>query len=184
MPKRDLALVVSGALLSVVLLGAGTLALSGDGILFPDGTFQRTASLTRKSYYLSATTTLGNQAIQKCINGYHMALLWELVDLSALDYLSFPAIALTKADAAGGPPSGTAGWVRTGYDNDGTSQGGRANCFTWSSSSGSDFGSVAGLTSLWDNLSFLPDPPTLIGDGWVGFGQRCNVPTPVWCVLD
>jgi len=182
-PKRDLALVVSGALLSVVLLGAGTLALSGDGILFPDGTLQRTASLTRKSYYLSAFTAFGNTAIQGCINGYHMASLWELVDLSALDYLNFPFLALTKADSAGGPPSGIAGWVRTGYDNDGTSQGGRANCFTWSSNSSSDFGSVAGLQSLWDDLSFS-NPPTLIGDGWRGFGQRCDVSTAVWCVAD
>jgi hypothetical protein len=131
----------------------------------------------KHGYYLTAANYATNAALTACAKGYHMASVWELLDISTMVYHYKHPYAMLKADSGYGPPSYWNGWVRTGGDASGSSTAGTGNCQAWTSNSGSDYGVAVRLTNTWK-----------VAQGALGFWEatsfNCNIPGPVWCVAD
>jgi hypothetical protein len=126
-------------------------------------------------FYLTNTDYAANRVLTACTAGYHMASLWEMLDVSDLIYdYSHPA-AYKKADSGYGPPSGWNGWVRTGWDSAGDNVAGTGNCNNWSSTGGTVHGTAVQLSPTWE---------TAPGDisTWNAGSFGCSLTGPVWCV--
>jgi hypothetical protein len=132
---------------------------------------------TGRHFYLTAANYSPSAALTACGSGYHMASLWEILDVSALTYDYQHPAAYTKADSGQGPPSFWYGWVRTGQDSSGSSVAGSGNCLNWSSSSGTNSGVSVRLSNNWE---------TSPGDifTWDATSFTCNFTGPIWCVGD
>jgi hypothetical protein len=109
-----------------------------------------------------------------------MASLWEILQPSNLRYDS--SLGFTRADAGAGPPAGTSGWIRTGYDSFNslgqTNTAGAANCLAYTTTAG--LGSMVFLSTQWQ-LSSAPSPTV---SPWIASAIACNVAYHVWCVQD
>ena len=130
-----------------------------------------------RKYYLTPTKYDGVGTSMACTDGYHMASLWEILDLSNLKYN--PVLGLTSPDSGQGPPTqDSAAWVRTGYQSAGAlSDGkGRANCHAWSSAESYEWGSYILLSNYWN--------VDRIFDAWRPLIGACNNQFRVWCVAD
>jgi len=138
------------------------------------------STASARLYFLTPSTFAGNGAPNQCATGYHMASFAELSDLSSLTYNS--TLGRTAADDGAGPPEGVTaeatavGWVRSGHADKAINEAG-ANCHLWTSSSGSDYGSIAAAGSVGTR------------DSTIFFGQTtCDglfQGSPgVWCIQD
>jgi hypothetical protein len=121
------------------------------------------------AYYFPA------QALSACASPYHMASFWEIMDVSNLIYDYDHPDAATQSDSGSGPPSEYAGWVRTGYSSSGSNTAGTGNCYNWTSSSASSYGTVAKLTRQWETAPSQADL-------WDFGPYPCNLSGRVWCV--
>jgi hypothetical protein len=130
-----------------------------------------------RHFYLTTQNYSPSAALTVCATGYHMASLWEILDVSSMTYDYDHPAAYTKADSGYGPPSYWYGWVRTGGDSSGSSTTGTGNCLTWTSTSGTDYGVAVRLSNTWE---------TAPGDilAWDATPFTCNMSGPVWCVGD
>ena len=85
----------------------------------------------RKSYYLTQTTHMGNQALTACASGYHMASLWEIFDTSNVRYNTVVGLTQVPIQASARllTPAGFAQelWLSA------PSRPGLGNCFAWMS---------------------------------------------------
>jgi hypothetical protein len=126
-------------------------------------------------FYLTEANYHANQVLTACGAGYHMASLWEMLDVSNLTYDASHPAAYTKADSGFGPPSGWWGWVRTGQEGSSANVAGTGNCLAWTSTAGASYGSAVRLSSSWE---------TAPGDisTWDAGAFSCNLLGPVWCV--
>jgi hypothetical protein len=106
-----------------------------------------------------------------------MASLWEIFDTTDLEYDT--SLGLTQADSGFGPPSGSNGWIRTGFEADTSFSVGRGNCAAWTSTSGTDWGTIARLTAFWS-----AGPNHVHVSPWLAEARGCDVTAPVWCVED
>lgn len=178
---RKLCLSLGGTAAILVILGAGPMTIRTDGLKFPDGTIQATAAAAdpRRAYYLTASGSQGDQATDACAPGFHLASIWEILDMSALRYATEIGDAEIHADAGQGPPTGKAGWVRTGYQfgNVGPVPG-RANCSLWTTNASASNGTIVSLPSDWGPDTFGKVQP------WNNAVLQCNVFSPAWCVED
>ena len=114
----------------------------------------------------------GANALTACDSGFHMASIWEIVDVSNLRY--DPGRGYTKDDSGQGPPQASDGWVRTGqfaYTGDSP---GISNCDAWTSSSPSHYGTVVRLADDW----------LAAQRHWQGITLNCSTTTAVWCIQD
>jgi hypothetical protein len=131
-------------------------------------------------FYLASQAAYGDGALNVCALGFHMASLWEIHDLGAVEYDSTRG--QTNSDSGSGPPAGRFGWVRTGWTSAGSSfAGGLAgilNCAAWTSRSSADGGTYAGLGLDWDADAAEPITP------WQAQVRSCDQPGYVWCVQD
>lgn len=133
------------------------------------------AATGMRQYYLSTTLVTAVNALTACAAGYHMAALWEILHLSTLKYNT--SLGSTLADSGQGPPAAVSafGWVRTGGPNNVTSAIG-ANCNAWTSTSGSDSGTLVYLNStFWGSAGTNMSP-------WLATTLGCASVAPVWCV--
>jgi hypothetical protein len=173
-----------GAIVALLILGAGQpMTVRPDGLQFPDGTIQTTAARadTRKAFYITESLHLGSTALSACEEGYHMASLWEILDVSNLRYAIEVSDAKTQEDAGHGPPSGDGGWVRTGWFSSPGQTLGQSNCELWTSTLNTRFGMVVKLQETWDGSN----PPEVEWLGpWNPAEQNCSAPTRVWCFED
>ena len=129
-----------------------------------------------RKYYMTRENHLGASADTACTAGYHMASLWEILDISNLEY----DVGLGEAndDSGQGPAAGYLGWVRTGHGNSITGSAGQGNCDGWGSSSSDAYGTAVGLTMDWTQA---PD----IGAAWAVSTETCDTGgISVWCVED
>lgn len=133
---------------------------------------------TRKSYYLTRTGHIANEALTACATGYHMASLWEIFDTSNLKYNT--VLGVTQDDSGFGPPSQALGWIRTGRFASAVDTPGGANCNAWTSDDSEDFGTAAGLNNDWTGDI---NPGKNIHP-WTAFANPCNTGEPVWCMQD
>jgi hypothetical protein len=133
-----------------------------------------------RKFYLTQGFFTGSQALTACADGYHMASLWEIFDVTSLRYDT--TLGLTIPDSGFGPPAAgfAFGWIRTGNFSFGTTGTvGFDNCFAWTSSSNSDSGAQVTLNGLWENTQLNRSiSPWIAGNG------NCSFARGVWCVQD
>lgn len=124
-----------------------------------------------RRYYLTAGVGYdGAEALTACADGYHLASIWEIWDVSNLIYNT--SLGFTYPGGDGGPPTNMSGWVRTGGVSSGSSTPGTGNCSVWTSTSG--YGSAVYLYNDWT-------AGTDTGP-WTVDTDSCNTPSRVWCV--
>lgn len=166
------------ALLALVLLATSLVAylVWGQGEAAASSSEAPLAASTgTRQYYLSAPVLNATQALTACTNGYHMASLWEILDTSNLRYNT--GLGVWQGDSGSGPPTVWQAWVRTGYGSYNLNTAGMANCNAWTSSSGSHYGTTAGLPANWTAGS--QDIHVWAVGTWT-----CGSPGHVWCVED
>jgi hypothetical protein len=155
---------------------------------------QQAPAWTGRPFYLTKNKVKGNQATTACATGYHMASLFEIYDVSVLQYDT--SLGIVNGDSGSGPPSRATdqddgfGWVRTGSlttpaPNSLGGLSGVANCSAWHSGAPADHGSVIELNSVWHRFT----PGDVIQGVWRDSapasnppGEPCNLPIRVWCV--
>jgi hypothetical protein len=142
-------------------IGASAFVPSGDG----------------RHFYLTATNYHTNQPLTACAAGYHMASLWEILDVSDLTYDYQHPAAYGRADSGFGPPSNWYGWIRTGYDSSASIATGMGNCKNWTSTLATDYGVGVKLSAAWTTA-----PGSI--SSWIGTSFTCDFTAPVWCVGD
>lgn len=188
---RDLLLLCTGGLLVAVvvaLLAWNPLPVTAN----PQGKNQLTApvlsapqappvsspSQTIRNFYLTYTDWSGSLALSEnvCLDGYHMASAWEILDTSNLHYYRH-GNSYVQADSGHGPPSNISGWVRTGVDGDTSNTPGSANCNNWSEEGGGQYGTTLWLPSNWAN-----NPHEL--HFWEAQASLCSEDHYVWCIQD
>ena len=130
-----------------------------------------------RSFYLTQDTFKGSQALTACADGYHMASLWEILDVTNLRYDT--SLGIARDDSGSGPPTQASGWIRTGYIADGGAQvPGIANCDAWTSDNANDRGTFAQLNAFWTASEFNIMGPWFVGTDF------CDSQRLVWCVQD
>jgi hypothetical protein len=132
---------------------------------------------TGRHIYLTNTSYATNHTLTACAVGYHMASLWEMLDVSNMIYDNTHPAAYNKADSGYGPPSNWYGWVRTGFNSSNSITTGSGNCNTWTSISTGDYGVSVRLSNTWEAA-----PGDIVT--WDATSFTCNYTGPVWCVGD
>lgn len=131
----------------------------------------------KRGFYLTKDNYTTVQAPTACAKGYHMASMWELLDVTTLIYHYKHPYAYTKADSGYGPPSSWYGWVRTGFDSNASATAGTGNCNNWTSTSNTDHTVAVRLTGSWKTAQGALGP-------WEATSFTCGTSGPVWCVSD
>ena len=137
------------------------------------------SSTAPRRYYLTAGTYQGDGVTTACTTSFHMAALWELLDVSNLAYAVdlAPGTSMANTDMGKGPPAGVHGWVRTGHSSSTASQAGQANCSAWTSSAFLNaYGTVTQLPLDWASGADMSI--------WEVTTYRCHQYLRVWCVED
>jgi hypothetical protein len=119
--------------------------------------------------FLTTATFAGNAALAACGAGFHMAQIYELLDVARLEYDRTRGSVTT--DSGQGPPTNVAGWVRPGAGQ---------SCNDWTS----DSASVSGMRATVLAAGSLDVAGTEISPFQVGTSGACNSPTRVWCIED
>jgi hypothetical protein len=136
---------------------------------------ESTAASGRRFYVTQNSVYDGAEALQACADGFHMASIWEILDVSNLRYDRTRGF--TTTDSGFGPPSGVFGWVRTGWTPDVIPSAGIANCDAWRSNNHGFHGTMIELPIDWENISLGIE----IGS-WHAGPAACDFETRVWCV--
>ena len=131
----------------------------------------------KRGFYLTNTNYACDQVLTACARGYHTASMWELLDISTLNYHYKHPYAEVKDDSGRGAPSYWYGWVRTGYYSSNSSTAGTGNCINWTSVSGADYGVSVRLTNNWQTALGAIGP-------WEATAFPCYYTGPVWCISD
>ena len=126
-----------------------------------------------RRFYLTKDWYAGDSALTACTSGYHMASLWEVLDVSNLEYNVDLGQYWPAGDGA--PPTDLEGWVRTGYASDNSTTPGQANCNAWTGNTG--HGTVVELNEVWQSSEGNVHV-------WNADIVYCYSPTYVWCVED
>jgi hypothetical protein len=163
---------VSGGGLTVALLLGFALTLANPGEA-------NAAGFKGRKFYLAVMGFDGSQALTACVEKYHMASIWEILDVTTLSYALEvgPPFVSTAQDQGSGPPTNNGGWVRTGYNNSTDATPGEGNCNGWMSNNGGHYGTVARLVRDWTTAGTLVAP-------WIAQPFTCDLRAPVWCVAD
>jgi len=169
---------LTALLIFILLVGAllGYLLLAHESAAASTRLASGTLSTGMRRFYLTETQYNGSQAASAivCAEGYHFASLWEILDVSNLEYEQ--SLGETQDDSAEGPPASIFGWVRTGFSDDTSEIAGKANCSAWSTTSGN--GTTAALAQDWT------DPSSQDIHVWDVEYFGCSIPQHVWCVED
>ena len=129
-----------------------------------------------RKFYLTDVEYYGNNTAgaSVCAEGYHFASLWEILDVSNLEYNQ--DLGATNDDSGYGPPSSIGGWIRTGYSANNDGNPGKANCTNWSTTLRD--GTTAKLVPNWV-VSSIQNIHV-----WDVENFPCSSDQYVWCVED
>jgi hypothetical protein len=168
--KGDLRLTTNGEWVPVDEIGVTSSSAAGAGAITAAGG-------GKPHFYLTDATYETNQVKTACATGYHMASLWEILDVSNLIYDYDHPAAHVKDDSGQGPPSYWYGWIRTGQDSSGSGTTGSGNCLNWTTTGSSEYGVAVRLSRTWE---------TAPGDifTWDATSFSCGFLGEVWCVKD
>jgi hypothetical protein len=125
----------------------------------------------KRGFYLTANSYAANEVFTACSKGYHMASVWELLDVSSLNYHYKHPNAMKNDDSGSGPPSAWGGWARSGYLSSNSNIAGFGNCNNWTSDGNADRG-----TTLHLGYSTSGIPGCLVEP------YQCDNLLPVWCI--
>jgi len=114
-----------------------------------------------RRYYLTTNAVQGSQAANACAPGFHIASVWELLDLGDLRYDTTLG---PGTDQRSGPPSQINGWAYVDADS----------CLDWTDTSASRLG---GLIALRTTVSQDTGP-------WATEAGQCVATFRVWCLED
>lgn len=128
-------------------------------------------------FYITQDNYRGNQALEACSEGYHLASLWELQEATRLVYAVDHPQAKVREDSGQGPPAMWYGWVRTGGEASTLNAPGQANCAAWTDGDGGTYGTIARLTGNWTAAGEAISP-------WDPSTWACGGLAPAWCVSD
>lgn len=132
---------------------------------------------TRRRFYLSEGEHQGDTARFACVPGFHMASLWEILDVTQLRYDLNNG--RTAEDSGFGPPTVEKGWIRTGKpDFVVVTTPGGVSCAGYTTTSGT--GTAIFLPQIWD--SDYPSTINLRAPWWYGEEIACTADLAVWCV--
>jgi len=121
-----------------------------------------------QSFYLTNSPTLGAfDPDLVCVDGYHMASLYELKNPSEMHYDTNPVYSLILDDSGSGAPV-LNGWIRSGRDAS-TGQ----NCSVWLSEHQNSMGQVV-----------QPTFTTTVFGTWGLSSAPCNTLHYLWCISD
>jgi hypothetical protein len=140
------------------------------------------------TYYLTNGAVAGNGPVTACDKGYHMASLWEVLNISTLTYDARRGF--TSEDSGSGPPAAEFGWIRTGNvaGNDSThisgTIAGKANCKAWATAASNTNGTAVELFDIWRTPSDQIGTPATITSPWAATIFSCDTALPVWCIQD
>ncbi len=139
----------------------------------------------RRRFYLTTDTYDGSQPLTACASGFHMASIWEILDVSNLVYDT--SVGHNNDDSGSGPPTSLPGWARTGdFAGDASEPNGPENCSAWTSTVG--IGTYVVLPrSDWKQIQNDNGVADLMpGDisPWAGYPLSCTASIRVWCVQD
>ncbi|MHC4062994.1 MAG: right-handed parallel beta-helix repeat-containing protein [Planctomycetota bacterium] len=134
-------------------------------------------STSYRRYYLTTSFLPADQALTACAAGFHMASLWEIRDTSNLTYDVDLGWSWAVSDSGSGPPTAF-GWIRTGGSSASSPVPGDANCHSWTSATGDDWGTAVALESDWDT-----NPGDVVSP-WSAGVRPCDDGAWVWCVQD
>jgi hypothetical protein len=129
----------------------------------------------RRRYYLTQSFSAGNHGATGCTAGFHMAAVFELIDLSDLKYDT--ALGRTSQDSASGPPT-SVGWIRNGTSFNSLLTCGSAQSGPWTSADANDEGSLMSA-----NVGLFGAPASGI-PRWETQLTSCDTTHPMWCVED
>lgn len=194
MRKRPLLYFAFGILFTISIFA---MTIRSDGIQFPDGSVLTTAENRKLFYLTNSSFWVGNNAPVACDTdaGFHMASLWEILDVTQLRYatnedLSEGYAVFSPDDGSQGPPVDTGsarGWIKNGAGPFGlVSQdypAGLVNCLAQTTNQGTYEGTLVSLSFCWGTVC---DPPrgSIGGSGWVASKAICSAGHSVWCVQD
>jgi hypothetical protein len=130
------------------------------------------AAAGAKKYFLTMDNFPGDQALEACGKGYHMAALWEILDVTLLKYDAQRG--QTRSDSGSGPAAELFGWIRTGTGASNSTGAGVGNCNAWTSNLVTDYGSMVELNGGWDE-------PAVSASPWNPATATCDTTLPVWC---
>ncbi len=167
-------------LLAALLLGLALLPMMGRGSAVADtasGPLTPLAPGSPAYFYVTTAVYNGEEALAACSDGYHLASLWELQEVSQLSYAVDHPAAKVREDSGQGPPSNWYGWLRTGGIGFTANQAGRANCQVWTSAEADKYGTIARLNDDWTAAGTTVSP-------WDSQAWACNNVAPAWCVSD
>jgi hypothetical protein len=181
--SRQLAAVLIFALLALAAWALFSWDSSPAVASSPEAPADVSSTTGMRKYYLTIIQPTGNSADGSdgngagvCLPGYHFASVWELLDISNLQYLDDPINAVHNDDSGSGPPTYVRGWIRTGYNEYGIGTPGMANCNGWDSQP--VFGTVIYLPLDWTNAT---DQNLHI---WAVDTRECFNYMHVWCIED
>lgn len=133
-------------------------------------------SCTPRRFYLTPDDYAADEVLTACANGFHMASLWEIHDVSALRYDTTLGFAPSDRDSGAGPPN-RSGWIRTGSISNGFPTAGDGNCLIWTTTGAASHGTVVALALEWEQ------PPEVTAP-WDAGHILCSQVRQVWCVED
>ena len=128
-----------------------------------------------RKFYLSQERVTATQVLTACDEHYHMASIWEILDVSSLRYNT--ELGVTHADSGEGPPVGgeeSIGWIRTGFFGLNANVPG-SNCVAWTTEQTGVLGTVVSLG--WGTEAQRLSP-------WSTGVAPCTDQFSVWCVED
>jgi hypothetical protein len=132
----------------------------------------------RRRFYLRNAPVAGNAPLTNCPAGFHMASIFELLDVSSLHYDTTQPNASLRQDMGSGPPAGNSGWIRTGSGSATVVGGiGANNCAVWTSNDPGHNGTAAFLTND-------PTAPATMISPWQLSQFPCSQTLAVWCIED
>ncbi len=129
-----------------------------------------------RRFYLTQSAFNGAQAPSACAAGYHMASLWEILDLSNLQYET--SIGFMHADSGFGPPTLAEGWVRTGGPLQNEDTPGIGSCLAYTTTNSNLFGTSVNLPQEFNSTQLTVISP------WDSSAPTCDQQVRVWCVQD
>ena len=144
------------------------------------GASQGSSPWSARAFYLSKIEVPGGAAQTACSAGFHMASIYEVLNVSALRYET--TLGIEVGDLGQGPPGLSYGWIKTGLVGDPMH-----TCNGWTSSAP---GQYQGFAIRLNALAGSPAPAFGL-QPWefLGFGDKetsasCDVKHNVWCIHD
>lgn len=146
-------------------------------VFFTNPAFGKSKNESGKSYYLTSHEVQGDNVLGQCAEGYHFALVWEILNFSELTYDT--ELGYTTSESGVSAPIAR-GWVRAGWGGPVCEAIPGEQDAAWTQAE--ERMGPSGTLNAW--FLFEEAPPELKREGWLFHWNPCWEPLRVWCVSD